>query len=216
MREIPPQSEPPTASKAGSDPILIHCLADQSDPANDQYVFAYHIRIENVGETAVQLLSRHWVITDADGKVEEVRGAGVVGQQPKLGPASPTRYTSGSQFKTPVGTMQGSFQFVADDGVKFDAPIPKFVLSAKRVLHCQASASCQKRDFFALRRQLILASCSASLRCRESLPRTTHQMSATNIPPMPSVSTQENPESAFDHAEISTLSVPYRRWVPPL
>ena len=83
----------------------------------------------------MQLLSRHWVITDADGKVEEVRGAGVVGQQPKLAPGESYEYTSGSQFKTPVGTMQGSYQFVADDGVKFDAPIPKFVLSAKRVLH---------------------------------------------------------------------------------
>lgn len=110
-------------------------LADQSDPANDQYVFAYHIRIENVGEVAVQLLSRHWVITDADGKVEEVRGAGVVGQQPKLAPGESYEYTSGSQFKTPVGTMHGTYQFVADDGAKFDAPIPKFVLSAKRVLH---------------------------------------------------------------------------------
>ena len=110
-------------------------LADQSDPANEQYVFAYRIRIENTGEATVQLLSRHWIITDAEGKVEEVRGPGVVGEQPTLAPGEAYEYTSGSHFKTPVGTMQGSYQFVADDGVKFDAPIPKFVLAAKRVLH---------------------------------------------------------------------------------
>ena len=110
-------------------------LADQSDPASEQYVFAYRIRIENTGEATVQLLSRHWIITDADGKIEEVRGPGVVGEQPTLAPGEAYEYTSGSHFKTPVGTMQGSYQFVADDGVKFDAPIPKFVLAAKRVLH---------------------------------------------------------------------------------
>jgi len=110
-------------------------LADQSDPASEQYVFAYRIRIENTGEATVQLLSRHWIITDAEGKVEEVRGPGVVGEQPTLAPGEAYEYTSGSHFKTPVGTMQGSYQFVADDGVKFDAPIPKFVLAAKRVLH---------------------------------------------------------------------------------
>jgi len=110
-------------------------LADQSDPANDQYVFAYHIRIENVGEVAVQLLSRHWVITDADGKVEEVRGAGVVGQQPKLAPGESYEYTSGSQFKTPVGTMQGSYRMRADDGHEFEAEIPAFILAVPKALH---------------------------------------------------------------------------------
>jgi len=110
-------------------------LADQSDPARDEYTFAYHIRIENTGEVAVQLVSRHWIITDADGKIEEVRGQGVVGKQPRLEPGESFEYTSGSQIKSAVGTMHGSYQFVAADGVKFDAPIPKFTLAAKRVLH---------------------------------------------------------------------------------
>ena len=110
-------------------------LADQSDPANDLYTFAYHIRIMNDGEVPVQLLSRHWIIVDANGKQEEVRGAGVIGKQPTLAPGESFEYTSGSQFKTPVGTMHGSYQFVAEDGVTFDTPIPKFTLAAKRVLH---------------------------------------------------------------------------------
>jgi ApaG protein len=110
-------------------------LADQSDPANDLYTFAYHISIKNDGEVRVQLLSRHWIITDGHGKVQEVRGAGVIGEQPEIAPGESYEYTSGSQFKTAVGTMHGSYQFVADDGVKFDAPIPKFTLAAKRVLH---------------------------------------------------------------------------------
>ena len=110
-------------------------LADQSDPAHDVYTFAYHISIKNVGEVPVQLLSRHWIITDGHGKVQEVRGAGVIGEQPQIEPGESFEYTSGSQFKTAVGTMHGSYQFVADDGVKFDAPIPKFTLAAKRVLH---------------------------------------------------------------------------------
>jgi ApaG protein len=125
--------------KAGSysinvDPTPFY-LADQSDPLRDVYVFAYHIRITNRGAVPVQLISRHWIITDADGKVNEVRGEGVVGKQPKLAPGESFEYTSGSQFTTPVGTMHGSYHFVAEDGVAFDAPIPKFVLSANRVLH---------------------------------------------------------------------------------
>jgi len=110
-------------------------LADQSDPAQDHYVFAYHIRIENTGEAAARLVSRHWIITDAEGKVEEVRGPGVVGEQPHLAPGESYEYTSGSHFTTAVGTMQGSYQFVADDGVDFEVPIPAFVLSATRTLH---------------------------------------------------------------------------------
>ena len=110
-------------------------LDDQSDPAADVYTFAYHIRIVNDGEMAVQLVSRHWIITDAEGRVEEVRGAGVVGKQPTLAPSESFEYSSGTQMKTPVGTMHGSYQFIAADGVKFDAPIPKFTLAAKRVLH---------------------------------------------------------------------------------
>ncbi|HPG60410.1 MAG TPA: Co2+/Mg2+ efflux protein ApaG [Casimicrobium sp.] len=110
-------------------------LADQSDPLRGLYTFAYHIRITNDGEAAVQLISRHWIIADGNDNIEEVRGAGVIGEQPKLAPGESFEYTSGSQLKTPVGTMHGSYHFVADDGVTFDAPIPKFTLSAKRVLH---------------------------------------------------------------------------------
>ena len=110
-------------------------LADQSDPANDQYVFAYHIRIENVGEVAVQLLSRHWVITDADGKVQEVRGLGVVGHQPLLQPGESFEYTSGCSLATPVGTMRGSYQMSAEDGTVFSADIAEFTLAMPRVLH---------------------------------------------------------------------------------
>jgi len=110
-------------------------LADQSDTRRDQYTFAYHIRITNDGETAAQLISRHWIIVDANEKREEVRGAGVIGEQPTIAPGESFEYTSGSQLKTPVGTMHGSYHFVAEDGVSFDVPIPKFTLSATRVLH---------------------------------------------------------------------------------
>jgi ApaG protein len=110
-------------------------LVDQSDPAKDHYTFAYHINIINTGDIAVQLLSRHWIITDANGHVEEVRGDGVIGKQPNLAPGESFQYTSGTHFKTPVGTMHGSYQFIAADGVRFDAPVPRFTCSAKRVLH---------------------------------------------------------------------------------
>ncbi len=110
-------------------------IADQSDPANDRYVFAYTITITNTGSVAAQLLSRHWVITDSTDKVQEVRGKGVVGEQPHLRPGESFEYTSGSAIATPVGTMQGSYQMVADDGTKFDVVIPEFTLSMPRVLH---------------------------------------------------------------------------------
>jgi ApaG protein len=110
-------------------------LADQSDPANHRYTFAYHINIVNTGEEAVQLVARHWIITDADGHVEEVKGEGVVGKQPTLAPGESFQYTSGTNFKSPVGTMHGSYTFVAADGTRFDAPIPRFTCSATRVLH---------------------------------------------------------------------------------
>jgi ApaG protein len=110
-------------------------IADQSDPANDRYVFAYTISITNTGNVAAQLISRHWVITDATDKVQEVRGKGVVGEQPHLRPGESFEYTSGSAIATPVGTMRGSYQMVADDGVKFDVVIPEFTLSMPRVLH---------------------------------------------------------------------------------
>jgi ApaG protein len=110
-------------------------LADQSDPANHRYTFAYHINIVNTGEEAVQLVARHWIITDADGHVEEVKGEGVVGKQPTIAPGESFQYTSGTNFKSPVGTMHGSYTFVAEDGTRFDAPIPRFTCSATRVLH---------------------------------------------------------------------------------
>ncbi len=110
-------------------------LADQSDPAKNQYVFSYTITITNTGDIAAQLVSRHWIITDADHKVQEVKGLGVVGQQPLLKPGESFEYTSGASIQTAVGTMRGSYQMMAEDGKAFDAPIPLFTLSVPRTLH---------------------------------------------------------------------------------
>ncbi len=110
-------------------------LADQSEPANKRYVFAYTVTIENTGEIGAQLLTRHWIITDADGEVREVHGDGVIGETPYLKPGGGFRYTSGAVLTTPVGTMQGSYQWIGDDGVPFDAPIPLFRLAVPGVLH---------------------------------------------------------------------------------
>ena len=110
-------------------------VEDQSDPAKNQYVFAYTITVTNTGNVPVQLVSRHWVITDANSKVLEVKGLGVVGQQPLLKPGESFEYTSGTHLETAVGTMRGTYQMVADDGKHFDAPIPLFTLSVPRVLH---------------------------------------------------------------------------------
>ena len=110
-------------------------LAEQSDPAADRYVFAYTITISNTGTVSAQLISRHWIITDGNNAVEEVRGAGVVGEQPVLQPGEAFEYTSGCPLPTPVGSMRGSYQCVADDGTAFEAPIPEFVLSTPRTLH---------------------------------------------------------------------------------
>lgn len=110
-------------------------LPDQSDPADDRYVFAYTITISNAGNVPAQLISRHWVITNADEEVQEVRGLGVVGEQPFLQPGSSFEYTSGCSLTTPVGTMRGNYQMTAEDGLQFEAEIPEFVLSMPRVLH---------------------------------------------------------------------------------
>jgi ApaG protein len=110
-------------------------LAEQSAPDEDQYVFAYTITIRNTGAVAGKLISRHWIITDADGQVQEVRGEGVVGKQPLLQPGQSFEYTSGCPLTTPVGTMKGSYQCVAADGTPFEVPIPEFVLSMPRALH---------------------------------------------------------------------------------
>ena len=110
-------------------------IAEQSDPTNDNYVFAYTITIDNVGTVAAQLISRHWIITDAEGEVQEVRGLGVVGRQPLLQPGEKFVYTSGCQLDTPVGTMRGSYQLMAVDGRQFEADIPEFTLAVPHVLH---------------------------------------------------------------------------------
>jgi ApaG protein len=117
-------------------------LPDQSQPEGEQYGFAYTITVHNTGDVAAQLISRHWVITDARGHVEEVKGLGVVGQQPLLQPGEAFQYTSGCRLRTPSGTMHGTYFCVAEDGERFDAEIAMFVLDAHgtgagtaRVLH---------------------------------------------------------------------------------
>ncbi len=108
---------------------------DQSEPESDRYVFAYTITISNSGNIAAQLISRHWIITDANGKVQEVNGDGVVGEQPYLNPGEEFRYSSGAVLETPVGAMQGIYRMEADDGIGFDAPIPPFTLAVPGLLH---------------------------------------------------------------------------------
>jgi len=110
-------------------------LADQSDENAGRFVFAYTITIRNPGNVTAQLISRHWIITDSQGLVQEVRGLGVVGAQPVLRPGESFEYTSGTSIATPVGTMRGSYQMVAEDGTRFEAPIAEFTLSVPRVLH---------------------------------------------------------------------------------
>jgi ApaG protein len=115
--------------------VATQYMPEQSDPDEDRYFFAYTITVSNTGSVAAQLISRHWIITDATGKVEEVRGQGVVGHQPTLQPGESFEYTSGCPLATPVGTMQGSYQMVTEDGTHFDVPIPEFVLAMPRTLH---------------------------------------------------------------------------------
>jgi ApaG protein len=110
-------------------------IAEQSDPADKRYVFAYTITIRNTGQVPAKLLNRHWIVTDADGKVQEVRGAGVVGEQPHLEPGESFRYTSGTQIATPVGSMHGTYDMLADDGTRFDAEIAPFSLGDRGRLH---------------------------------------------------------------------------------
>jgi ApaG protein len=110
-------------------------LADQSDEPANRFVFAYTITLRNIGTVPAQLISRHWIITDANSQVQEVRGLGVVGEQPLLAPGESFQYTSGAAIATPVGTMRGTYQMVAEDGTRFDASIPEFTLSIPRTLH---------------------------------------------------------------------------------
>ncbi len=110
-------------------------LENHSSPESDQYVFAYTIRILNTGEHTIRLVSRHWEIKDANGGVQEVTGEGVVGQQPILEPGEGFEYTSSAIISTPVGTMKGTYQMVAEDGTPFDTEIPEFHLTMPRTLH---------------------------------------------------------------------------------
>lgn len=107
----------------------------QSEPENDRYVFSYTITIRNEGDEPAQLLSRHWIITDANGSIQEVKGEGVVGEQPHLNPGEGFQYTSGTMIATPVGSMQGTYHLIADNGELFEAEIPSFTLAIPRTLH---------------------------------------------------------------------------------
>ncbi len=115
--------------------VATNYIVDQSEPDVGRYVFAYTITIENLGDLPARLLSRHWVITDANGKVQEVKGDGVVGEQPHLNPGETFRYSSGAVLETPVGAMQGSYRMKSDNGTHFEAPIPPFTLAVPGVLH---------------------------------------------------------------------------------
>lgn len=110
-------------------------IADQSDPKNNHYVFSYTVTIKNTGSTPAKLLTRHWVITDGDGQVQEVKGDGVIGEQPLLKPGEGFQYTSGTFMNTPFGTMQGSYQMISDTGEQFNADIPTFQLAVPNTLH---------------------------------------------------------------------------------
>lgn len=110
-------------------------LPEQSDETLDHYVFAYTITIANTGMVAAQLISRHWIIEDGGNDTQEVRGLGVVGEQPLLKPGDSFEYTSGTAISSPVGSMKGSYQMIAEDGLRFDASIPEFTLSIPRTLH---------------------------------------------------------------------------------
>ncbi|BBL34127.1 protein ApaG [Nitrosomonas stercoris] len=117
--------------------VAVHTvyLPDQSDPASEQYVFAYTITLNNTGNMAAQLISRHWIVDSGEGEIKEVRGLGVVGEQPLLKPGESFEYTSGTVISSIVGTMQGTYQMVAEDGFHFLVAIPEFILSVPRVLH---------------------------------------------------------------------------------
>ena len=115
--------------------VATEFIGEQSDPDLDRYVFAYTITLHNHGDHAARLLTRHWLITDANGKVQEVMGEGVVGKQPYLRPGEDFRYSSGAILETPVGAMQGSYQWIADDGQRFKAPVDPFTLAIPGALN---------------------------------------------------------------------------------
>jgi ApaG protein len=115
--------------------VYTRYLDEQSSPEHNRYVFSYTITISNQSDYPARLINRHWVITDAEGGVEEVRGRGVVGEQPYLAPGEQFQYTSGTILKTPVGSMEGSYGMVTDEGVEFEAVIPPFSLAVPKILH---------------------------------------------------------------------------------
>lgn len=117
--------------------VTVRCeyRADSSEPAASRYAFAYHITISNRSDEHAQLISRHWIITDANQHVQEVRGLGVVGEQPRILPGESYEYSSGASIATPVGTMRGAYQMQTEDGTQFEAPVPEFILAMPRVLH---------------------------------------------------------------------------------
>ena len=115
--------------------VVTRYLPEQSQPEHDRFAFAYTITVKNNGSIPAKLLSRHWIITDGDGHTEEVRGAGVVGQQPLIKPGQAHTYSSGSVITTQVGTMQGSYQMLAEDGKRFNATIAPFRLAVPGALH---------------------------------------------------------------------------------
>jgi len=115
--------------------VATRYLADDSDPEDERFVFAYTITITNRGDTAAQLLTRHWIITHGNGKTQEVNGEGVVGEQPLIKPGQGYQYTSGTILETPIGTMGGSYQMIDEEGQQFDAAIPDFLLSSPHTLH---------------------------------------------------------------------------------
>jgi ApaG protein len=115
--------------------VAVRPLPEQSDPERGQHAFAYTVTIRNTGDVTAQLIARHWVITDAEGRTEEVRGLAVVGHQPVLKPGESFEYTSGIPLDTPVGRMRGSYQCVGEDGTPFEVPIAEFILAMPRTLH---------------------------------------------------------------------------------
>ena len=127
------------SSATPGDRILVQVqtawLPDHSAPEDGRYAFSYTITIENAGDSAAQLISRHWIITDANGVEQEVRGDGVIGEQPRLAPGESFRYTSGAVIRTPVGSMRGAYEMAKDDGSRFEAPIPPFTLARPGTLN---------------------------------------------------------------------------------
>lgn len=115
--------------------VVAEFLPDQSDIERNRYAFAYHVKITNTGNVPAQLISRHWIIQEADGELQEVKGLGVIGEQPLLKPNEHFEYTSGTVLNSPIGEMRGTYQMVAEDGKAFDAIIPSFILAMPRVLH---------------------------------------------------------------------------------